>query len=132
VSQQPPARSWPYLAPISKMRCPGGGLSHSPIRCGSPRSRRAGLRLTLHIALYLAKFYLPGDAALGGVAVQARAGAQEAARAGADVRFVRAIFVPRDESCFALYRAGSVQAVTMAGAMAGLVFDRVAEALTAP
>ena len=82
MSQQPPARSWPYLAPISKMRCPGGGLSHSPIRCGSPRSRRAGLRLTLHIALYLAKF--------------------------------------------------SVQAVTMAGAMAGLVFDRVAEALTAP
>lgn len=80
--------------------------------------------------LYLAEFYLPGDASLGGVVVRARAGAREAARTGADVRFVRAIFVPRDESCFALYQAGSVQAVTMAGALAGLVFDRVAEALS--
>ena len=88
-----------------------------------------GSRPTLHIVLYLAEFYLPGDASLADMVVRARAGAREAARAGADVRFVRAIFVPRDENCFALYRAGSRQAVTMAGTMAGLVFDRVAEAL---
>jgi Protein of unknown function (DUF4242) len=80
--------------------------------------------------LYLAEFYLPGGASLAGVVARARTGAQEAARAGTDVRFVRAIFVPRDESCFALYQAESVQAVTVAGALAGLVFDRVAEALT--
>jgi Protein of unknown function (DUF4242) len=82
--------------------------------------------------LYLAEFYLPAGASLAGLAAQARAGAQEAARDGADVRFVRAIFVPRDENCFALYQAGSAQAVTTAGALAGLVFDRIAEALTAP
>lgn len=82
--------------------------------------------------LYLAEFYLPAGASLAGVAAQARAGAQEAARTGADVCLVRAIFVPRDENCFALYQAGSVQAVTTAGALAGLVFDRLAEALTAP
>jgi hypothetical protein len=80
--------------------------------------------------LYLAEFYLSGGASLAGVAAQARAGAREAARTGADVRFVRAIFVPRDENCFALYQASSAQAVTTAGALAGLVFDRIAEALT--
>jgi len=89
-------------------------------------------RPTLHSVLYLAEFYLPASASLAGLAAQARAGAQEAARTGADVRFVRAIFVPRDENCFALYQAGSVQAVTTAGALAGLVFDRIAEALIAP
>jgi hypothetical protein len=82
--------------------------------------------------LYLAEFYLPAGASLAGLAARARAGAREAARTGTDVRFVRAIFVPRDENCFALYQAGSVQAVTTAGALAGLVFDRIAEALTAP
>jgi hypothetical protein len=85
-----------------------------------------------HIVLYLAEFYLPGGASLDGVVIRARAGAHEAVREGADVRFVRAIFVPRDESCFALYQAGSVQTVMMAGALAGFAFDRVAEALTAP
>ena len=82
--------------------------------------------------LYLAEFYLPGGESLAGVASRARAGAREAARTGTDVRFVRAIFVPRDENCFALYQASSAQAVTTAGALAGLVFDRIAEALTSP
>ncbi len=82
--------------------------------------------------LYLAEFYLPGGASLADIAARARAGAQDAARAGTDVRFVRAIFVPRDENCFALYQASSAQAVTTAGTMAGLIFDRIAEALTIP
>lgn len=80
--------------------------------------------------LYLAEFYLPAGASVAGLAARARAGAQEAARTGRDVRFIQAIFVPRDENCFALYQANSAQAVTTAGALAGLVFDRIAEALT--
>jgi hypothetical protein len=79
--------------------------------------------------LYLAEFYLPEDASLPGVVRKARAGA---CRAEAEVRFVRAIFVPRDESCFALYLAASADEVTAAGALAGLAFDRVLEALTCP
>jgi hypothetical protein len=82
------------------------------------------------LVLYLAEFYLPGGASLADVASRARAGAREAARTGTDVRFVRAIFVPRDENCFALYQASSAQAVTTAGALAGLVFDRISEART--
>jgi Protein of unknown function (DUF4242) len=81
---------------------------------------------------YLAEFYLPGGTSLAGIAARARAGAQDAARTGADVRFVRAIFVPRDENCFVLYQASSAQAVSTAGTLAGLVFDRIAEAVTVP
>jgi len=82
--------------------------------------------------LYLAEFYLPGGASLAAVVRRARAGAAEAARAGAKACFVRAIFVPRDESCFVLYLAGSAEEVTAAGVLAGLEFDRVAEALASP
>ncbi len=80
--------------------------------------------------LYLAEFYLSGSACLADVAGRARAGADEAARTGAEVRFVQAIFVPQDESCFAVYRAGSVQEVTAAGGLAGLVFDRIVAAVS--
>jgi Protein of unknown function (DUF4242) len=82
--------------------------------------------------LYLAEFYLPAGASLTGVARAARAGAAQAAQAGAQVRFIQAVFVPQDESCFALYQAGSPEEVTAAGALAGLEYDRVAEALAAP
>lgn len=82
--------------------------------------------------LYLAEFYLPADISLAGVARAARAGAAQAARTGAQVRFIRAVFVPQDESCFALYQASSAEEVTAAGALAGLEYDRVVKALTAP
>lgn len=82
--------------------------------------------------LYLAEFYLPAGSALAGVASRARAGGDQAARGGAQVRFVRAIFVPQDESCFALYQAGSAQDVTAAGHLAGLVFDRIVTAESLP
>ena len=83
--------------------------------------------------LYLAEFYLPAGASLTGVARRARAGAaQAAARTGAQVRFIQAVFVPHDESCFALYQASSAEEVTAAGALAGLEYDRVVEALTVP
>lgn len=49
----------------------------------------------------------------------------QAARAGADVAFVQAIFLPHDENCFALYQARSTFDVTAAGSLAGLRFDRV-------
>ena len=79
--------------------------------------------------LYLAEFYLPGNPVPADVASRARAGAEQAARAGAQVRFVQAILVPQDETCFAIYRAQSPQQVTAAGHLAGLVFDRVVRAL---
>jgi hypothetical protein len=78
--------------------------------------------------LYLAELYLPRGASLADVALRARAGAG-AAGTGPPVRFVQAIFVPLDESCFVLYQAESAAAVAAAGTRAGLTFDRVAAAL---
>jgi hypothetical protein len=79
--------------------------------------------------LYLAEFYLPAGSTLASVAQRARAGAQQAAGTAADVIFVEAIFLPRDESCFVLYRARRAADVTAAGTLAGLVFDRVTDAM---
>jgi hypothetical protein len=82
--------------------------------------------------LYLAEFYLSGGAPLAEVTARAQAGAEQAAGGASTVRFVRAIFVPQDESCFALYQAESEQDVAAAGARAGLVFDRIVAAFSLP
>jgi hypothetical protein len=63
---------------------------------------------------------------------RARAGAERTTSAGAEVAFVEAIFLPRDESCFALYQARSASDVIAAGSLAGLVFDRVTDAIVSP
>ncbi len=88
------------------------------------------------VVLYLAEFYLPGTATLAEVTARALRGAEQAVRGGATVRYVQAIFVPQDESCYALYHAESARDVVAAGAEAGLVFDRIVTAhltsVTAP
>jgi hypothetical protein len=79
--------------------------------------------------LYLAELYLPRGVPLADVARRARAGADRATEGGPLVRFVQAVFVPADESCFVLYQADSAADVTAAGTRAGLAFDRVAAAV---
>lgn len=79
--------------------------------------------------LYLAELYLPRGASLADLARLARAGADAAADTGPEVRFIQAIFVPQDESCFVLFQAESAADVTAAGTRSGLTFDRVAAAL---
>ena len=81
---------------------------------------------------FLAEFYLPAGGALADVAQRASAGAAAACTAGAPVRFVQAVFVPTEETCFALFEAPSAAAVSAAGSAAGLEFDRVTAALLAP
>jgi hypothetical protein len=78
---------------------------------------------------YLAEFYAPqrnGDATA--LAARARAAA---GLGGLGARLICAIFVPEDELCFALFEAGSLEAVTEAGSRAELVFDRVLEVMAA-
>jgi hypothetical protein len=88
----------------------------------APRRYRSGM-------LYLAEFYLPAGRALASVAQRACAGAEQAADTGIDIAFVEAIFLPRDEECFILYRALRTADVTAAGSLAGLAFDRVTSAI---
>jgi hypothetical protein len=77
---------------------------------------------------YLAEFYLPGDVDLAEVTRRAGAAAEELS-SGAAVRFRFAIHVREDESCFAIYHADSAESVEAAGALAGLTFDRIGEAV---
>ena len=82
---------------------------------------------------YLAEFYLPShDVDLAGLAKQARNAAEQASRAGPPVRFINAIHAPQDESCFAIYEADTLAAVTTAGTLAGLTFDHIVEVTTQP
>jgi hypothetical protein len=48
----------------------------------------------------------------------------------AQVRFLRAIFVPEDETCFYLYRSSSADAVREAVTRARLRFERITEAVS--
>jgi hypothetical protein len=79
---------------------------------------------------YLAEFYLPGDVDLAAVTRRARAAAEELCD-GSAVRFRYAIHVRADESCFAVYESETADSVEAAGALAGLTFDRIAEAVIA-
>lgn len=63
------------------------------------------------------------------VTARARAGAEELAAEGAPVRFLRAIFVPEDESCCFLYEARSIEVVVEAGRRATLAIQRVRESI---
>ncbi len=77
---------------------------------------------------YLAEFYLPGDVDLADLTRQARLAAEELS-GGSSVRFRYAIHVREDESCFAVYDADSAESVAAAGTLAGLTFDRIAQAV---
>lgn len=60
----------------------------------------------------------------------ARRAAEQLSGEGTPVEFVRSIFIPEDETCLHLYRAGSIEAVRAAAARASLRLDRVAEAVS--
>lgn len=63
-------------------------------------------------------------------AARAHAAAEELAHEGTPIRYVRAIFVPADETCFFLYEADSADVVREAVRRAGLSYERVSESLT--
>jgi hypothetical protein len=82
---------------------------------------------------FLLELYVPRA---DGIAVErgearARVVAQQLAREGTPVRFLRSIFLPDDETCFYLFEAATAQAVVELAGRADLAFDRLAEAFTA-
>ena len=78
---------------------------------------------------FLVEFYVSRQDA-GGVerAERARSSADALTREGTPVRYLRAILVPEDETCFFLYEAGSAEAVREAAQRAALPFERISEA----
>ena len=69
-----------------------------------------------------------GSDALADVAVRARAAAEELSREGADVSYVRSIYVAEDETCFHVYDAADAEVVAEVSRRAGAAFTRVARA----
>jgi hypothetical protein len=59
---------------------------------------------------------------------RARAAADRVSAAEAEVRYLRAIYVPEDETCFYVFRAVSAELVKQASALAGLGDGRIVEA----
>ena len=84
------------------------------------------------MAEYLLELYISrGDpTTVADAAQRARAAAGEVSAEGSSVRYVRAIFVPEDETCFCLYEADSVETVREAAQRAALPFERITEAFT--
>jgi hypothetical protein len=74
--------------------------------------------------------YAPKNGAAGvrDAAARARASADEVSREGEPVRYVRAIFVPDDETCFHVFEAGSMEAVRGASERAAFPAARIVQA----
>jgi len=83
---------------------------------------------------FLVELYVPRGEAEGTVlgVARAREAAEELNRRGTEIRYLRSIFVPDDETCFHLYRAASIEAVREAESLAGLRFERISEAAGEP
>ena len=86
------------------------------------------------MAEFLVELYVAREeaAVLELQAERAQRAAEELTDEGTPVRFLRSIFVPEDETCFFLYEAVSVAAVRDAVGRAGLLCERVVEAVAAP
>lgn len=83
------------------------------------------------MAKYLVELYMPktGSDRVRDGAARARSAAKEMAREGKQIRYLRSIFVPEDETCFHLYDAGSAETVREASGRAGIRCERVVEAV---
>ena len=81
---------------------------------------------------FVAEQYISGSDADGAQrgADAARLAAEQLTREGTPVEFVRSIFIPRDETCIYVYKAGSIEAMQAALARTTLRFERVSEAVT--
>lgn len=78
---------------------------------------------------YLAELYLSHaePSRLHDTVERARAAADELNREGTAIRYLRALFLGEDETCFHLYEAASLEAVREATRRAQLPIERVVE-----
>jgi hypothetical protein len=80
---------------------------------------------------YLVEAYVPRSRVREARAAgrDARAAAEELVREGTPVRYVRMTFLPDDETCFHIFEAASVEAVSEACRRAGIGSGRIVTAL---
>jgi hypothetical protein len=80
---------------------------------------------------FLVEVFAPRSQAgeLRRVEERARAATRRVSHAAAGVRYLRAIYVPEDETCFYVFEAPSADLVAEASALAGLSDSRIVETL---
>jgi hypothetical protein len=80
---------------------------------------------------YLVEVYVPrnGVAEVREAAARARASVQQLSDEGMSVRYVRAIFVPEDETCFHVFEASTSEAVHTASARAAFRAQRIVQSV---
>jgi Protein of unknown function (DUF4242) len=84
------------------------------------------------VPTYLVETYQPhgrGVEELSRLEARARAAVHELSRLRAEVRYVRAILVPEDETCFYVFEAPSREVVAQAAIRAGLSGARITESV---
>jgi hypothetical protein len=83
---------------------------------------------------YLVEVYVPrsGAADVREAAARARATAEQLSGEGTAVGYVRAIFVPEDETCFHVFTAVSQEAVRAASERAGFPAQRIVQTVGTP
>ena len=79
---------------------------------------------------YLVELYQPAGSGNGPAGVQrAREAAAQLTHEGTQVRYVRSIFIPDDETCFHLFEGILVEVIGKASRRAALDYDRIVEVL---
>ncbi len=81
---------------------------------------------------YVVEVYEPrtGAGGFAAAATRARSVTEEMRAEGTEVRLLRTIFLPLDETCFYVFEAASSLAVRRAAARAGIRPGRVVEAIS--
>jgi Protein of unknown function (DUF4242) len=79
---------------------------------------------------YLVELYQPDGPDIGpSGAESARAAAAALTRDGTEVRYLRSIFIPSDETCFHLFEAPSADAVDQVSRRAAFEYERIVEVI---
>jgi hypothetical protein len=78
---------------------------------------------------FLVEAYTPAGSPVGDTELRAARAAEQLSGEGEPVRYVRAIFVPEDETCFFLFEAPSAAAAGEASRRAAIEFERIVEAV---
>ncbi len=78
---------------------------------------------------FLVEVYANDAAGVRDAAARACESAKKVSREGVPVRYVRAIFVPDDETCFHVFEAGSTEAVRAASERAAFPAARIVQVL---
>jgi hypothetical protein len=82
------------------------------------------------VRTYVVEQYVPAaEASLAETAERVRLAADELAREGRSVRYLRSIVIPDDDTCFHVFEGSCADDVREASRRAALDYDRIVEAL---